>query len=120
MRNNSAPKLWIDTPQSGDHIGAWSTEQIERMNQEFTAAGARILGGRRERDRGESNLPLETPMMVTRREPGCASSASDRRWRSLQEGDQLGEDTVTIIRCFRWRMLPLPKVVRGVVVWQAL
>jgi hypothetical protein len=38
MRNNSAPKLWIDTPQSGDHIGAWSTEQIERMNQEFTAA----------------------------------------------------------------------------------
>ena len=50
------------------------------MNQEFTAAGARISGGRRERDRGESNLPLETPMMVTRREPGCASSASDRRF----------------------------------------
>ncbi len=42
MRNNSAPtkwsKLWIDTPQPSDHIGAWSTEQLKRMNQEFTAA----------------------------------------------------------------------------------
>ena len=42
MRNNSAPpkwsKLWIDTPRPSDHIGAYSTEQFERMNQEFTAA----------------------------------------------------------------------------------
>jgi hypothetical protein len=42
MRNNSAPpkwsKLWMDTPQSSDHIGAWPPAQLERMNQEFTAA----------------------------------------------------------------------------------
>ena len=42
MRNNSAPtkwsKLWIETPRPGDNIGAYSTEQFERMNQEFTAA----------------------------------------------------------------------------------
>jgi hypothetical protein len=42
MRNNSAPskwsKLWTDIPRPDDHIGAYSTEQLERMNQEFTAA----------------------------------------------------------------------------------
>jgi hypothetical protein len=42
MRDNSAPakwsKLWIDTPRPSDHIGAYSTEQLERMNKEFTAA----------------------------------------------------------------------------------
>jgi hypothetical protein len=42
MRNNSAPpkwsKLWINTPQPSDPIGAYSTKQLERMNQEFTAA----------------------------------------------------------------------------------
>jgi hypothetical protein len=42
MRNNSAPpkwsKLWIDPPHPGDHAGAYSTKQLERMNQEFTAA----------------------------------------------------------------------------------
>ena len=51
---------------------------------------------------------------------GRPGSASAGPASASQEGDQLGEDTVTIIRCFRWRMLPLPKVVRGVVVWQAL
>jgi hypothetical protein len=47
MRNNSAPpkwsKLWIDTPQRGDHIG-------------------RISGGRRERDSGDRNVQLKAPM----------------------------------------------------------
>jgi hypothetical protein len=42
MRNNSAPskwsKLWTDIPRPGDDIGAYSTEQLERMDQEFTAA----------------------------------------------------------------------------------
>ena len=42
MRNNSAPtkwsKLWIETPRPSDNIGAYSTQQLERMNQEFTAA----------------------------------------------------------------------------------
>jgi hypothetical protein len=42
VRNNSAPpkwsKLWTDVPQPGDDIGAYATEQLERMNQEFTAA----------------------------------------------------------------------------------
>jgi hypothetical protein len=42
VRNNSAPpkwsKLWTDMPRPGDDIGAYTTEQLERMNQEFTAA----------------------------------------------------------------------------------
>jgi hypothetical protein len=42
MRNNSTPpkwsKLWIETPQPSDNIGAYSAEQLKRMNQEFTAA----------------------------------------------------------------------------------
>jgi hypothetical protein len=54
MRNNSAPpkwsKLWTDIPRPGDHIGAYSTEQLERMNQEFTAAVERAfrVGGESE------------------------------------------------------------------------
>ena len=70
MGNNSAPpkwsKLWIDTPQSSDHIGAWSAKQLVRMNHEFTAAVEHAFrAGRRERDGGESNIPLEAPMTVT-------------------------------------------------------
>jgi hypothetical protein len=42
VRNKSAPpkwsKLWTDIPRPGDDIGAYTTEQLERMNQEFTAA----------------------------------------------------------------------------------
>ncbi len=40
MRNNSAPPKWskLTPPQPSDHIGADTTEQLERMNQEFTAA----------------------------------------------------------------------------------
>jgi hypothetical protein len=47
MRNNSPPpkwsKLWTDIPRPGDHIGAYSTEQLERMNQEFTGAVERAF-----------------------------------------------------------------------------
>ena len=47
MRNNSAPtkwsKLWIKTPRPSDNIGAYSTQQLERMNQEFTAAVERAF-----------------------------------------------------------------------------
>jgi hypothetical protein len=47
MRNNSAPskwsKRWTDIPRPGDHIGAYSTEQLEEMNQEFTAAVERAF-----------------------------------------------------------------------------
>jgi hypothetical protein len=54
VRNNSAPpkwsKLWTDIPRPGDHIGAYSTEQLERMNHEFTAAVERAfrVGGESE------------------------------------------------------------------------
>jgi hypothetical protein len=46
MRNTSAPKwskLWTDIPRPGDDIGAYSTEQLEQMNQEFTAAVERAF-----------------------------------------------------------------------------
>lgn len=47
MRNKSATlkwsKLWTDNPRPGDQIGAYSTEQLERMNQEFTAAVERAF-----------------------------------------------------------------------------
>ena len=76
MGNNSAPpkwsKLWTDIPQPGDHIGAYSTEQLERMNQEFTAAVERAFrGGRRERDGGDRNVRLEAPMTVTALRGAC-------------------------------------------------
>jgi hypothetical protein len=47
MRNNSAApkwsKLWRDLPQPCDHFGAYTTEQLERMDQEFTAAVERAF-----------------------------------------------------------------------------
>ena len=47
MRNNSAPpkwsKLWTDAPKAGDRIGAYTPEQLEQMNQEFTAAVERAF-----------------------------------------------------------------------------
>ena len=47
MRNNSAPpkwsKLWTDAPKPGDRIGAYTPEQLEQMNQEFTAAVERAF-----------------------------------------------------------------------------
>jgi hypothetical protein len=54
VRNNSAPpkwsKLWTDIPRPGDDIGAYTTEQLERMNQEFMAAveHAFLAGGESE------------------------------------------------------------------------
>jgi hypothetical protein len=40
MGNNSAPPKWskLTQAQPSDHIGALSAKQLERMNQEFTAA----------------------------------------------------------------------------------
>jgi hypothetical protein len=47
VRNKSAPpkwsKLWRDLPQPRDYFGAYTTEQLERMNQEFTAAVERAF-----------------------------------------------------------------------------
>ena len=55
MGNDSAPpkwsKLWIETPRPSDNIGAYSTEQLERMNREFTAAVERAF-----RAGGESEI----------------------------------------------------------------
>ena len=36
-------KLWTDVPQPSDRIGAYTTEQLEQMNQEFTAAVERAF-----------------------------------------------------------------------------
>src|SRR6266516_3987468 len=44
--HNAPPKrtkLWTGTRRPGDHIGAYSTEQLERMNQEFTDAVERAF-----------------------------------------------------------------------------
>ena len=66
MRNDSAPpkwsKLWIETPRPSDHIGAYSTEQLERMNQEFTAAVERAF-----RAGGESEIAATATYNLRRR-----------------------------------------------------
>ena len=66
MGNNSAPpkwsKLWIDTPQSSDHIGAWSAKQLERMNHEFTAAVEHAF-----RAGGESEMAAKATYHLRRR-----------------------------------------------------
>ena len=65
MRNNSAremAKLWVDTPQPSDHIGAYSTEQLERMNQEFTAAVEHAF-----RAGGESEMAAKATYHLRRR-----------------------------------------------------
>ena len=47
MRQRDAPpkfsKLWTDIPQPSDRIGAYTAEQLELMNQEFTAAVERAF-----------------------------------------------------------------------------
>jgi hypothetical protein len=47
VRNTPAPskysKLWRDTPQSCDSCGAYTTDQLERMNENFTAAVERAF-----------------------------------------------------------------------------
>src|SRR5262245_31590087 len=47
LRNNSVPpkwsKLWTDAPKPGDRMGAYTPEQFEQMNLEFTAAVERAF-----------------------------------------------------------------------------
>lgn len=66
MHDNSAPpkwsKLWTDIPRPGDHIGAYSTEQLERMNHEFTAAVKRAF-----RVGGESEMAATATYDLRRR-----------------------------------------------------
>ena len=65
MRNNSAPEMVkaLDRhPRPGDHIGAYSTEQLERMNQEFTAAVERAF-----RAGGESEMAATATYDLSRR-----------------------------------------------------
>ena len=65
MGNNSAPpkwsKLWIETPRPSDNIGAYSTQQLERMNQEFTAAVEHARAG------GESEMAAKATYDLRRR-----------------------------------------------------
>ena len=68
VRNNFSTaakwsKLWkTDIPRPGDHIGAYSTEQLERMNQEFTAAVERAF-----RVGGESEMAATATYDLSRR-----------------------------------------------------
>jgi hypothetical protein len=70
--DSSAPpkwsKLWTDVPKPGDHIGAYTTEQLEQMNQEFTAAVERAF-----RSGGESSLAARRTYDVRR--PRAAGQA---------------------------------------------
>jgi hypothetical protein len=64
MGNNSAPPKWskLTPPQPSDHIGAYSTEQLERMNQEFTAAVEHAF-----RAGGESEMAAKATYHLRRR-----------------------------------------------------
>ena len=66
VRNNSAPpkwsKLWTDISQPGDDIGAYTIEQLERMNQEFTAAVERAFSAG-----GESEMAATATYDLRRR-----------------------------------------------------
>ena len=66
VRNNSAPpkwsKLWTDAPKPGDRIGAYTPEQFEQMNLEFTAAVERAF-----RSGGESFFAASQTYDVRRR-----------------------------------------------------
>jgi hypothetical protein len=44
-------KRWTDIPRATDRVGAYSTEQLEQMNREFTAAVERAF-----RAGGESEM----------------------------------------------------------------
>ena len=60
---NNPPKWSKLTPaQPSDHIGAWSTEQLKRMNQEFTAAIERAF-----RVGGESEMAATATYDLRRR-----------------------------------------------------
>src|SRR5215510_3462980 len=72
--DNSAPpkwsKLWTDAPKPGDRIGAYTPEQFEQMNQEFTAAVERAF-----RSGGESFFAASRTYDVRRR------AAFSNSWR---------------------------------------
>jgi hypothetical protein len=53
-------KLWTDLPQPNDRIGAYTTEQLEQMNQEFTAAVERAFA-RETRHRNRQRLARGRP-----------------------------------------------------------
>jgi hypothetical protein len=55
-------KLWTDVPRPWDQHGAYTTEQLERMNQEFTAAVERAF-----RAGGESEMAAAATYDVRRR-----------------------------------------------------
>ena len=63
--SNAPPKwskLWTDIPRPGDDIGAYTTEQLEHMNQEFTTAVERAFHSGDESESGGRNIRLETPI----------------------------------------------------------
>ena len=66
MRNTPAPskysKLWREVPQPGDHVGAYTTEQLEQMNQQFTPAVERAF-----RSGDESEMAATATYDVTHR-----------------------------------------------------
>ena len=76
VRNNSAPpkwsKLWTDAPKPGDRIGAYTPEQFEQMNQEFTAAVERAF-----RSGGESFFAASRTYDVRRRRSRIAGGGSE-------------------------------------------
>jgi hypothetical protein len=55
VRNEPAPpkwsKGWTDLPQASNRVGAYTAEELERMNQDFTAAVERAFrtGGESEK-----------------------------------------------------------------------
>jgi hypothetical protein len=70
--------------------------------------GARISGGRRERDGGQSNIPLEAPMKVTRRKPACALSASTPPFPGFGRVEVWRGDfrsSISVAASFVWRCL---------------
>ena len=78
MRQRDAPpkfsKLWTDIPQPSDRIGAYTTEQLEQMNQEFTAAVERAF-----RSGGESFFAASRTYDVRRLRSRRASGGSEHQ-----------------------------------------
>jgi hypothetical protein len=51
MHRQNSRSFGTDVPQPSDRIGAYTTEQLEQMNQEFTAAVERAFRSGDESDR---------------------------------------------------------------------
>ena len=68
VRNKSVlpkwSKLWRDVPQPYDYFGAYTTEQLEQMNQKFTAAVERAFRA------GDESEMAATATYDLRRRPG--------------------------------------------------